>query len=66
MDPEDFKCLKTLDSLNPEADSIHELHKEPNPIMEPGSVWSDIVLSPSRIHVQEELKESIQKIEKSS
>ncbi|ESW16065.1 hypothetical protein PHAVU_007G126100 [Phaseolus vulgaris] len=66
VDPEDFKCLKTLDSLNPEADSIHELHKEPNPIMEPGSVWSDIVLSPSRIHVQEELKESIQKIEKSS
>jgi len=66
VDPEELKCLKTLASLNAEADSVHELHKEPNPIMEPGSVWRDIVLSPSRIDVQKELKESIKKIEKSS
>ncbi|RDX74908.1 hypothetical protein CR513_45281, partial [Mucuna pruriens] len=65
VDPEDIKCLKTIGSLNAEADSIYELHKEPSPIMEPGSVWNDIVLTPSRPTDQKKLKESIQKIEKS-
>ncbi|CAJ1976481.1 unnamed protein product [Sphenostylis stenocarpa] len=66
VDPVDIKCLKTLGSLNAEADSIYELHKESNPITEPGSVWSDIVLSPSRTSDQKELREFIQKIEKPS
>jgi len=66
IDPEEFKCLETLRNLNPEADSIHELHKEPNLIMKPGSVWGDIILSPSRTAVQKELRESIKKIEKPS
>ncbi|KAK7344024.1 hypothetical protein VNO77_13223 [Canavalia gladiata] len=65
VDPEDIKCLKTIGTLNPEADSIYELYKEPSPITEPGSVWNDIALSPSRPSDQNELKESIQKIEKS-
>ncbi|KAG5078291.1 hypothetical protein JHK82_056986 [Glycine max] len=65
VDREEIKCLETLGSLNAGADSIYELHKEPSPIMEPGSVWNDIVMSPSRPSDQKELKESIQKIEKS-
>lgn len=65
VDPEDIKCLKMIGSLNAEADSIYELHMEPSPIMEPGSVWNDFVLSSSRSSVQEELRESILKIEKS-
>ncbi|KAG5075636.1 hypothetical protein JHK84_056867 [Glycine max] len=65
VDREEIKCLETLGSLNAEADSIYELHKEPSPIMEPGSVWNDIVMSPSRPSDQTKLKESIQKIEKS-
>ncbi|KAL2325115.1 hypothetical protein Fmac_024173 [Flemingia macrophylla] len=65
VDPEDIKCLKKIGSLNAEADSIYELHKEPSPIMEPGSVWNDVVLIPSRPSDQKELKETIQKIEKS-
>ncbi|XP_014513574.1 uncharacterized protein LOC106771990 [Vigna radiata var. radiata] len=66
VDPEEFKCLEILSNLNPEADSILELHKEPNLITKPGSVWGDIILSPSRVDVQKELRESIKKIEKSS
>jgi len=65
VDPEDIKSLNNVTSLNSEADSIYELHKEPSPVMEPGSVWNDFVLSPSRSSVQKELRESILKIEKS-
>jgi hypothetical protein len=65
VDPENIKSLNNVISLNSEADSICELYKEPIPIMECGSVWSDFVLSPSRSSVQEELRESIHKIEKS-
>ncbi|RDX73898.1 hypothetical protein CR513_46418, partial [Mucuna pruriens] len=62
--PQDMKCLEMINSVNVEADSIYELYKEPRP-MGPGSVWNDIVLSPSRSNDQKELRESIQKIEKS-
>ncbi|KAK2455848.1 hypothetical protein P8452_02931 [Trifolium repens] len=65
VDPENIKSLKNVISLNSEADSICELYKEPSPVMESGSVWNDFVLSPSRPNVQEELRESIHKIEKS-
>ncbi|KHN01076.1 hypothetical protein glysoja_000744 [Glycine soja] len=65
-DPKDIKCLERIGSVNVEADSIYELYKDPSPIMEPGSVWKDIVLSPSRYNNdQKELKEFIQKIETS-
>ncbi|KAK7391689.1 hypothetical protein VNO78_20108 [Psophocarpus tetragonolobus] len=64
-DPTDINCLKMIGSVNVEADSIYELYKEPSPMMQPGSVWKDIVLSPSRSNDQKELRESIQKIEKS-
>ncbi|MCH91946.1 P-loop containing nucleoside triphosphate hydrolases superfamily protein [Trifolium medium] len=52
-------------SLNCEADSIRELHKEPSPVMGPGSVWNDFVLSPARSSVLKELRESFHKIERS-
>lgn len=65
VDPEDIKSLNNVASLNAEADSICELHMEPSPVMEPGSVWNDFVLSPSRSNVQKELRKSIHKIEKS-
>jgi len=65
VDPEDIKSLNNVTSLNTEADSIYELHKEPSPVMEPGSIWNDFVLSPSRSCAQKELRESILKIENS-
>ncbi|KAL2325116.1 hypothetical protein Fmac_024174 [Flemingia macrophylla] len=64
-DPEDIQCLEMIGSVNVEADSIYELYKEHNIIMGPSSVWNDFVLSPSRSNDQKELRESIQKIEKS-
>jgi len=51
--------------VNTEADSIYELYKEPSLIMGLGSIWKDIIISPSRCNAQKELRESIQKIEKS-
>ncbi|KAF5741877.1 hypothetical protein HS088_TW10G00884 [Tripterygium wilfordii] len=64
VDPDEISCLKTVGSLNEEADSIYELYKSPNPACEAGSIWKDIVLSPSRVNVQQELKYCIQKVER--
>ncbi|EPS63235.1 hypothetical protein M569_11553 [Genlisea aurea] len=64
VDPEEIGCLKVLGRLNTESDSIFELYKGRNPAFESGSVWNDIVLSPSRINVQKELKYSIQNAER--
>ncbi|XP_027189639.1 calmodulin calcium-dependent NAD kinase-like isoform X2 [Cicer arietinum] len=64
VDPEDIKSLKNVASLNDKADSICELHKKPNPVMEPGSIWNDFVLSPSRSSDQKELRKFICKREK--
>lgn len=65
VDPEEISCLEMVSRLNEEADSINELYRRPNPACEAGSVWKDIVLSPSRINIQQELKYSIQKVERS-
>lgn len=63
IDPDEIGCLKMVQSLNEKADSIYELYNNPNPAHESGSVWHDIVMSPSRLSIQKELKFSIQKIE---
>ncbi|XP_057965446.1 calmodulin calcium-dependent NAD kinase-like [Malania oleifera] len=65
VDPDEINCLKMVGRLNEEADSIYELYKHPNPACEAGSVWKDIVLSPSRLNIQKELKYSIQEVERS-
>ncbi|KAL2535736.1 P-loop containing nucleoside triphosphate hydrolase superfamily protein [Forsythia ovata] len=64
VDPDEITCLKKVGWLNDEADSIFELYRRPNPAFEAGSVWKDIVLSPSRLNIQKELKYSIQKVER--
>lgn len=63
VDPDDISCLKMVESLNDKANSIYELYNNQNPIYKSGSVWHDIVMSPERLHIQKELKYSIQKIE---
>lgn len=65
VDPDEIDCLKRVGRLNDEANSIYELYKHPNPACESGSVWKDIVLSPSRLNIQQELKYAIQKVERS-
>lgn len=64
VDPDEIDCLKRVGRLNDEANSISELYKRPNPAYAAGSVWKDIVLSPSRLNIQQELKYSIQKVER--
>lgn len=64
VDPDEIDCLKRVAKLNEDANSIYELYKQPNPACEAGSVWKDIVLSPSRLNIQQELKFSIQEIER--
>ncbi|KAL9395736.1 hypothetical protein Peur_009989 [Populus x canadensis] len=66
VDPDEIDCLKRVGCLNEEAESIYELYKYPNPACEDGSIWKDIVLSPSRLNIQKELKYSIQKVERSN
>ncbi|CAI0465587.1 unnamed protein product [Linum tenue] len=63
IDPEDFKCLSNVAGLNPSAESVYELYGSPSPVQEPGSVWRDVVLDPSRSSVQTELKTVVQSIE---
>ncbi|KAM2399248.1 hypothetical protein ACFXTH_035834 [Malus domestica] len=64
VDPDEIDCLKRVGRLNDMANSIYELYKHPNPACKTGSVWKDIVLSPSRLNIQKELKYSIQKVER--
>lgn len=64
VDPEEIDCLKRVSKLNDEANSIYELYKHPNPARQAGSVWKDIVLSPTRLNIQQELKYSIQRVER--
>ncbi|KAE9460639.1 hypothetical protein C3L33_07434, partial [Rhododendron williamsianum] len=64
VDPDEIDCLKRVGRLNDEANSIYKLYKRPNPAYAAGSVWKDIVLSPSRLNIQQELKYSIQKVER--
>ncbi|KAK9087233.1 hypothetical protein Syun_029627 [Stephania yunnanensis] len=64
VDPNLIDCLKKVDVLNEDADSIYELndrHNGQNCTL--GSIWEDSVLSKSRVNNQEELKTAIQKIE---
>nr|XP_043638368.1 calmodulin calcium-dependent NAD kinase [Erigeron canadensis] len=64
VDPDEISCLKMVERLNEKADSIFELYCSPNPAHKRGSVWHDIVMSPSRLKIQKELKYAIQKIER--
>lgn len=64
VDPNRIKALTTVSNMNDKAESVYELYADPNPIFESGSIWKDVVLSPSRASIQMELRNSIQKIEK--
>ncbi|TYH11301.1 hypothetical protein ES288_A07G247300v1 [Gossypium darwinii] len=64
VDPDEIGCLKRIGRLNENADSIYELYRYPNPACQTGSIWKDIVLSPSRVNIQQELKYTIQKVER--
>ncbi|XP_016488980.2 calmodulin calcium-dependent NAD kinase-like isoform X1 [Nicotiana tabacum] len=64
VDRDEIDVLEVVGRLNEGADSIYELYKNPHPSYQSGSVWKDIVMSPSRLNIQKELKYSIQKVER--
>lgn len=63
IEPEEINCLNVVSSLNDEAESIYELHKESVLILRPGSIWNDVVLLPARKTLNQELRTVIAKIE---
>ncbi|XP_009770369.1 calmodulin calcium-dependent NAD kinase [Nicotiana sylvestris] len=62
VEPEDIKCLEMVRNVNEEAESIYELYPK-DELTQPGSVWNDMVLLPTRSILQQELKAAIGKIE---
>lgn len=64
IDPEEIRCLNVVCSLNEEAESIYELYKNSDLIFQPGSIWKDVVLIPTRHSHLQELKTAIAEIEK--
>lgn len=63
IDPEKINCLTAASNLNAEAQSIYGLYTDSSRISEPGSIWKDVVLSPSRESLQQELRACIQRNE---
>ncbi|CAI9118285.1 OLC1v1019834C1 [Oldenlandia corymbosa var. corymbosa] len=64
IDPEEFNCLNVVSHVNDEAESIYELYQEPEDlIFQPGAIWKDVVLLPTRPTLQQELKTAIARIE---
>jgi len=63
VDPEEIKWLTALSKLNPDAESVYELYPDPSPIYGPGSVWADVLPTPSRSSLLSELKAVVKKVE---
>lgn len=64
VDPEEIGCLDRLRSLNEEADCVHELYADGQPTGGSSSAWQDLlVMSPSRVSAQRELKAAIERNE---
>ncbi|CAN6350522.1 unnamed protein product [Urochloa humidicola] len=61
VDPEEIGCLERVSSLNEAADCVHELYSDGQPTGDSSSVWQDLVMSPSRVSAQRELKAAIEK-----
>ncbi|KAI3972371.1 hypothetical protein MKW92_021524 [Papaver armeniacum] len=63
VDQEEIKCLKKVSMLNEDADSIHDLYQQQSePTPKASSDWHEIVISPSRATIQQELKTVIAKV----
>ncbi|XP_042409419.1 calmodulin calcium-dependent NAD kinase-like isoform X1 [Zingiber officinale] len=63
VDRHHISCLEDVSNLNDNADSIYELYPKKDACCGAGLVWGDMVLSPTRASIQEELKATIKAIE---
>ncbi|KAF3333079.1 Zeta toxin [Carex littledalei] len=63
VEPTEYDCLHKVSQLNVDAASIHELYPGGVTVCGSGSIWNDMILSPSRVSVQSKLKARIQAVE---
>lgn len=66
VDQDEIELLATVSGLNSEAESVYQLYGGPEKLHQPGSVWNDNILTPSRSGLQLELRNVIMNIENSS
>lgn len=62
VDPQEIDCLSKLSKLNEDADCVYELYPQADMTCRSCSIWNNVVMAPSRPHLQHELKIAIQKI----
>ncbi|XXG77714.1 hypothetical protein AAC387_Pa08g1815 [Persea americana] len=60
VDPQEIDCLSKVSKLNEDADCVYDLYPQMDTTCRPCSIWNDIVMAPSRAHLQRELKNAIQ------
>ncbi|KAI3693111.1 hypothetical protein L6452_32941 [Arctium lappa] len=65
IDRDQIKCLEILMEINDQAGSIYELYANPKKLADLDSVWNEVVLKPTRTYLQRDLKDVIERIEKS-
>ncbi|XP_073108090.1 calmodulin calcium-dependent NAD kinase isoform X2 [Elaeis guineensis] len=63
VNPQEFGCVEKVSKLNAEANSIHELYPRGDTTCGSRSIWHDLVMSPSRQLIQQELKAAVQMVE---
>ena len=59
VDVEEIRLLDRVSRINEEADCVHELYPDGHPTGGAGSVWEELVASPVRASIQQELKAAI-------
>uniref|UniRef100_A0A0D9V6D3 Zeta toxin domain-containing protein n=1 Tax=Leersia perrieri TaxID=77586 RepID=A0A0D9V6D3_9ORYZ len=59
VDEEEIGILDRVSRINEEANGVHELYPDGHPADGAGSVWEELVASPGRAAIQQELREAI-------
>ncbi|KAJ8470190.1 hypothetical protein OPV22_024533 [Ensete ventricosum] len=63
VDPREISCLENVSELNEDADSIYQLYPRSNTSCGSASFWNEMVMSPTRAPIQQELKAAVNAIE---
>ncbi|THU65379.1 hypothetical protein C4D60_Mb05t03020 [Musa balbisiana] len=63
VDPQEIICLEKLSKVNEDANSIYELYPQEDTSSGSGFIWDEMVMSPTRESIQQELKAAIKRIE---
>ncbi|RWW72448.1 hypothetical protein BHE74_00019743 [Ensete ventricosum] len=63
VDPQEIICLEKLSKVNEDANSIYELYPQADTSSGSGFIWDEMVISPTRESIQQELKAAIKRIE---